>query len=230
MQPHTERGNLFCMNKSSIIRWVEFVFLYVSVPVIVTFCLPPQGVIPTLWGGSLFAWWLLKKTPAEDALLLKGEERIPLRKALAGVLARFAVGAALLTGLLCLYRPDWLFEFPRTNPALWGLVCVAYPVLSVFPQVIIYRCLFIKRYSSLFVSKYLAWFVGALVFGWAHLPFQNPVALLFPFIGGFLFIRTYQKTQSILLNVFEHGLYGCFLFTIGWGKYLVYGTQSLLGD
>jgi len=218
------------MNQSNIIRWGEFGFLYVAVPVIVTFVLPVRAAIPTLWGGSLFAWWLLKITPAGDALLLKGETRIPLRNALAGILARFAVGAALLTGLLWWCHPEWLFEFPRTNPAFWALVCTAYPVLSVFPQVIIYRCLFIKRYSSLFVSKRLAWFIGTLVFGWAHLPFQNPVALLFPFIGGFLFIRTYQKTQSILLNVFEHGLYGCFLFTIGWGKYLVYGTRTLLSN
>ena len=218
------------MNQSSIIRWVEFVSLYVAVPVIVTFGLPACGAIPMLWGGCLFAWWLLKRTPAEDALLLKGEARVPLRKALVGILARFAVGAALLTSPLCLFHPEWLFEFPRTHPAFWGLVCVAYPVLSVFPQVIIYRCLFIRRYSSLFVSKHLAWFIGALVFGLAHLPFQNWVALLFPFIGGFLFIRTYQKTQSVLLNVFEHGLYGCFLFTIGWGKYLVYGMQTLLAN
>ncbi|MCL2105219.1 MAG: CPBP family glutamic-type intramembrane protease [Kiritimatiellaeota bacterium] len=216
-------------------RWVEFVLLYVIVPVVVTFGIPPGAAIPVLWVGSLVAWGLLKMTPSrrgEDAidpsLLLIAEEHVPLRKALAGVFVRFAIGAALLTGLLLLIHPEWLFEFPKRDPKLWGIVVVAYPALSVFPQVVIYRCLFIQRYSSLFMSKKVAWFVGALVFGWAHLAFRNYAALLFPFVGGFLFIRTYQQTRSIALNVLEHSLYGCFLFTIGWGRYFFYGTQALL--
>ncbi|MCL1922117.1 MAG: CPBP family glutamic-type intramembrane protease [Kiritimatiellaeota bacterium] len=215
---------------SVFIRWGEFVFLYVAVPVLVTFCLPAQGAIPALWGGALLAWWLVKRTPEGDALLLDGEARVPLRRALGGILLRFAVGAALLTGLLLWLHPGWLLEFPHGNPKLWGVVCVAYPVLSVFPQVIIYRVLFIRRYSSLFASKRLAWLVGAMVFGWAHLPFRNPFALVFPFVGGFLFIHTYQRTRSVPLNILEHGLYGCFLFTIGWGQYFFYGTQALLAN
>ena len=215
-------------------RWLEFVSLYVAVPVVVAFCLPSGTAIPTLWGGALLAWWLLKVQSSrlgEDAavpLLLKDVTLIPVRKALVGVLLRFAVGAVLLTGLLLLIHPDQLLAFPKRDPKLWGLVMVAYPVLSVFPQVIIYRCLFITRYSSLFVSPWLAWFVGALVFGWAHLAFHNPFALLFPFVGGFLFIRTYQQTRSIGLNVLEHSLYGCFLFTIGWGIYFFNGTHALI--
>jgi len=204
--------------------------LYLAMPVGVTYCVPPGAVIPVLWVGGLLAWGLLKVKPLEqeEPLLLKDETQIPLRKALTGVLLRFVIGAALLTGLLLLIHPDQLFEFPKRDPQLWGLVFVAYPVLSVFPQVIIYRCLFIKRYSSLFVSKRVAWFVGALVFGFAHLAFRNYAALLFPFVGGFLFIRTYQQTRSIGLNVLEHSLYGCFLFTIGWGRYFFSGTQALL--
>jgi len=210
-------------------RWLEFLFLYVAVPVLVTYCIPPGVAIPVLWGGALFAWGLLKLKPlVEEPLLLKGEAQIPARKALTGILLRFVIGAALLTALLLLIHPGQLLEFPRTNPKLWGLVFLGYPALSVFPQVIIYRCLFIRRYSSLFASKRAAWVIGALVFAWAHLAFRNPVALLFPFIGGFLFIRTYRQTRSIALNVLEHSLYGCFLFTIGWGNYFLYGTQALL--
>jgi len=212
------------------LRWLEFVALFITVPVVVAFGIPAGAAIPTLWGGALLAWGLLKIRPSEkeEPLLLKDEARIPLRKALAGILIRFAIGAVLLTGLLLLIHPDHLFALPKENPKLWALLFVGYPVVSVFPQVIIYRCLFIRRYSSLFASKRLAWIVGALVFGWAHLAFRNPVALLFPFVGGFLFIRTYQQTRSVGLNVLEHSLYGCFLFTIGWGEYFFYGTQALL--
>ena len=230
LQRGAEKGNLMGMNKSNVLRWVEFCCLYLAVPVVVTFCVSPRAAIPTLWGGAVFAWWLLRNTPAEDALLLRDEERVPVRKALGGVLARFAVGAVLLAGLLWWCHPELLLKLPREKPMFWGLLCVAYPVVSVFPQVIIYRCLFIRRYSSLFASKRLAWFIGALAFGLAHLPFRNAVALLFPFVGGFLFIRTYQRTQSVALNVLEHSLYGGFLFTIGWGEYLLYGTRALMGN
>ena len=211
-------------------RWLEFVVLYVALPVVVTLWVPSSAALPVLWIGGILAWGLLRNTPPEEeSLLWKGEPQIPLRKMLAIVAVRFVIGAAILTGLLYWFHPDWLLRFPTSKPWLWLIVLAAYPALSVFPQVIIYRCLFFKRYASLFGSKPVAWIAGALVFSWVHITFRNPLALVFTFVGGLLFIRTYQKTRSVWLNLLEHSLYGDFLFTIGWGYCLVHGgTQALL--
>jgi len=226
-------------------RWVEFVALYVGMPIAVAFLLPPKAAIPALWVGGIVAWALLRsmkhggdipvavqKFPSCGGVLEgQGGSLFGGRGAVATlpfVLVRFAIGAALLTGLLCWRHPEWLFIFPRTKLLLWGIVIVAYPVLSVFPQVVVYRVLFIQRYAPLFAHPYLAWVVGALVFSLAHLTFRNYVTLIFTFVGGLLFIHTYLKTRSVWLNALEHSLYGDFIFTIGWGVYFFHGGTARL--
>jgi len=212
-------------------RWCEFLVLYVVLPVVVTFWAPSRAALSVLWIGGLVAWGLLRKTPEkeEETILLKDVKRVPVRKELLVIGVRFVIGAAILTGLLYWLHPERLLFFPMTKPRMWLIVLVAYPVLSVFPQVIIYRLLFIRRYSSLFAHKHVALVVGALVFSWVHLSFRNPMALAFTLVGGFLFLHTYQRTRSVWLNILEHSLYGDFLFTIGWGYCLVHGgTQAFL--
>ena len=108
---------------------------------------------------------------------------------------------------------------------------LAYPVLSVYPQAIIFRALYEYRYASLFRGRWVAWVVGAAVFSFAHLPFGNAWALGFTFLGGLLFLRTYRRTQSVPVSCLEHALYGDLLFTVGWGIYLFHGgTQALLAQ
>ena len=221
-----------CVNcKEKAQRWVEFVALYVGMPVVVALWLPPWTALPALWVGGCVAWGLLALTrrDAECVSPLADDWGVPSRKALAAVGMRFAVGAALLTGLLLWHCPKYLLFFPKTAPIRWGIVMIAYPVLSVLPQVVVYRLLFFRRYAPLFAHETVAWVVGALVFSLAHLPFGNRVAMLFTFVGGLLFIHTYRKTRSVWLNVLEHSLYGDFLFTIGWGIYFFHGgTQAIM--
>ena len=161
------------------------------------------------------------------------------------IVIRFLICAVLLTIALWLYRPDLLFKFPRENTSLWLLVMVCYPLVSVFPQALIYRKLYERRYAPLFASPAASWWVGALVFAWAHLPFRNPIALIFTFFGGLMFLSTYRKshpygmakdfvlpsdrkTRRLLPSLLEHALYGDFIFTVGWGAYLLHGTVALL--
>ena len=213
--------------------WIEFILLYIGLPVAVALWFPNWSAIPVLWGGGLAAWGLLKakSTTKQEPLLFKDVDPVSLWKAVVIVLARFALCAALLTGLLYWRHPDWLLAFPKTMTDRWAIVIVLYPILSVFPQVIVYRVLFVKRYSSLFGYKPVAWMVGAFVFSLAHLTFWNSFSMAATFAGGLLFIRTYQKTRSVWLNVLEHSLYGDFLFTIGWGVYFFHGgTRALLGQ
>ena len=173
-------------------------------------------------------WWLLAALPPAVAFVvavLLGVDR----PAWTLQATAFAVVALLLTAALWLHRPAWLFRFPRQSPGFWLLVMCLYPLISVFPQGLLYRKLFERRYAGLFSSPRVSWLIGSLVFGFAHLPFGNLWAVGFPFLGGLVFLRTYRRTGSLVLSCIEHGLYGDLLFTVGWGVYLFHGgTQALL--
>ena len=207
-------------------RAVEFLALYILMPVALVYLLPPRGILPVLWVAGLTAWALLRTDPRE-----RPPERLPHSRCreLGFILLRFAVVALLLTAALWLHRPAWLFRFPRQSPGFWLLVMCLYPLISVFPQGLLYRKLFERRYAGLFSSPRVSWLIGSLVFGFAHLPFGNLWAVGFPFLGGLVFLRTYRRTGSLVLSCIEHGLYGDLLFTVGWGVYLFHGgTQALL--
>jgi hypothetical protein len=45
--------------------------------------------------------------------------------------------AAIGTTLVWRFAPGLFLNFPRSNPWLWGLVMLLYPVLSVYPQGIV---------------------------------------------------------------------------------------------
>ena len=218
------RGRLF----------VECVLLYVGLPAVLAF-LPAwierrwgvqikAWVVPTLLVAAAVAYVAMRRT----GLLARGElTRLRVADHLwAEMLARFVLSALLLTWLLSQFRPEWLFAFPRHNPRFWALVCVAYPLVSVLPQGILYRALFEKRYAAC-VPRHPLLF-GALLFSWAHVVFHNPWACAFTFVGGLFFLSTYRRTGSLLFSGIEHALYGDFLFTIGWGSFFYEGTQAAM--
>lgn len=141
---------------------------------------------------------------------------------------RFLIGATILTILLLNLYPHAILSFPKNNPKFWCLVMLCYPLISVYPQGVIYRAFYEHRYAKCFHPS-LQIFLGALAFSFAHLPFGNIYALLFTFIGGLMFLSTYRATNSLILAAFEHALFGDFLFTIGWGQFFFHaGTLAAL--
>jgi uncharacterized protein len=102
---------------------------------------------------------------------------------------------------------------------------ILYPVLSVYPQGIIYRAFFFERYRILFPNPAVLIVVSALAFSFAHIIFRNPVALIFTLVGGLLFAWRYAATGSLLTSSFEHALYGCWMFTVGLGQYFYKGAR-----
>lgn len=215
-------------------RRLESLLLYAGLPAVLAFL--PQWVerqweirlnawvVPTLLVASAIALAYLKRS----GLLGRGEA-LRLRDVTwrnwCRMLARFATCAALLTLLLSFYRPDWLLSFPRRNPRFWLVVCVAYPLVSVLPQGLLYRALWEKRYAP-GLSETASLLLGAAFFAWAHIVFHNVWACAFTFIGGLFFLSTYRRTASLLFSGIEHALYGDFLFTIGWGAFFYEGTQA----
>jgi membrane protease YdiL (CAAX protease family) len=140
------------------------------------------------------------------------------------VIIKFLILGGILYVLVYLLVPDYLFSLIKNKPLLWILVIFLYPLLSVYPQEIIYRTYFFHRYETLFSNKWVFFTINALMFGYMHIIFYNWVAVILTTIGGFLFAYTYHRSRSTLLVSIEHALFGCLIFTVGLGDFFYKGT------
>jgi membrane protease YdiL (CAAX protease family) len=140
------------------------------------------------------------------------------------VLAIFAVMAAAVAIAVWQWRPQILFSFVREHPYFWALVMVAYPVLSVYPQGIIYRAFIFERYRPLFPSVGVMILASAAAFAFSHIIFRSPWSVVLTFVAGLLFAWRYEATGSLLVSSLEHALYGCWMFTVGLGALFYHGA------
>jgi uncharacterized protein len=196
---------------------LEFAVLLVLLPV--AFRLLPAKVppLPVLWLVSAYCLVVLWRDPTFSRRQLWNTG--PLAANLATILGIFAGIAAFLATCVYLFVPHLLFEFVRQNPAFWAIVMLFYPVISVYPQSIVYRAFLMHRYQPLAPSPVALILLSAAAFGLMHIVFRNPVAVSLTALGGILFAWRYYQTRSLFVSSFEHALYGCFLFTIGLGRF-----------
>ena len=143
------------------------------------------------------------------------------------VLVTYASAIPLLAGSLWLLKPGALFSLISSNPKVWLLVMIIYPLVSVLPQELVYRVFFFDRYRPLFGHGLGMVIASAAVFSFGHITFRNWPAVALTFLGGLLFARSYQRTSSMLFAAFEHALYGWAIFTVGWGEFFLEGTLRL---
>jgi membrane protease YdiL (CAAX protease family) len=128
---------------------------------------------------------------------------------------------AFITSLFVWFTDkESLFVVLLNKPKLWLLMLLFYSLFSVYPQELLYRTFFFKRYKILFKNEYVFIFINALLFSLAHLFFKNTLVLILTFVGGILFAFTFKKTKSTFLVSIEHSIYGCWLFTVGMGNML----------
>lgn len=133
---------------------------------------------------------------------------------------KFILIAIVTTIFVKLTDNDSLFNVISNNPLKWLILTFIYSFFSVYPQELIYRTFFFKRYLGLFKNETLLIFINAILFSLAHLFFGSTLVLFLTFLGGLLFAYTYKKTQSTLLVSIEHAIYGSWLFTVGMGVLL----------
>lgn len=181
-----------------------------------------QVIFPAIWGLGLFALIALLRDPAFQRRQFWNFAGV--RPALPGILARFALAAVALTALLAWLRPDLMLRLPRERPDIWLMVMLGYPVVSVYAQELAFRTFFFHRYAPLLARAVPLIAINALAFGWAHVIMLNFYAVAFSIVGGALFARTYLSSRSTAAVCLEHALYGCFIFTIGWGWFFFGGA------
>jgi len=116
------------------------------------------------------------------------------------------------------------FTFPLYNPVFWCAIMVLYPICSVLPQEIVYRVFFFHRYERMLGSRWLTILCSALAFGWAHILFQNWIAVSLSAVLGLLLAITFARSRSGAAAWLEHALYGDAAFTIGLGWFFFTGA------
>lgn len=200
----------------------EFAFIYFGLPAI--FSLNFAGASPILIilaAFVLMVGYLVRNEKFPNSNFFRTAETKPEIKR---ILKIFAILAPPLVVYLFLSRPELFLSFVREEPLIYALVMVLYPLLSAYPQEIIYRGFLFTRYEPLFGSGMAMVVCSGLAFGFGHVIFLNTTAVALSTAGGMLFAFTYRRSRSLLIATFEHALYGCFVFTIGLGRFFYHGA------
>jgi len=205
------RGELFRLRLA-----MEFAAIFIGGPLAIL-AIRQRGVLfLVLWLGALIAYFNTRGRPPFP--------RHPMLPEVRGIAVRFSVLAPLIAVATWLAFPNLFLELPRQRPLLWALIMVLYPLLSVWPQEMLYRSLLFHRYRTLVRSDIALILISAAAFGFAHIIFRNWIAIVMTAAGGLLFARDYARHRSLSLTCLEHSLYGCLIFTIGLGRFFYTGA------
>ena len=207
---------------------LEFSILFIGLPLGYRFAPFRIPALPFLWIVTAYAWWQLLRDPRFDRAMLWNAGALPPRWK--WILLTFMVTAFLIWLGVHRFAPQLEWSFVRRSPAFWAIVMVLYPVLSVYPQALLYRAFFFERYASLFPGRWTTILASATAFAFMHLIFRNGLAVALTFAGGILFASRYAETGSLFTSAFEHALYGCWIFTVGLGQYFYHGTIATVGS
>ncbi len=181
--------------------------------------------VPPLLLAAAAAGVYLRRHAGLGRRELLGLDNLP--RVLAGMLALWLVAILVAVAALAAWAPQRLFALPREQPLLWTLIVVGYPLVSVYPQELIFRAFLLRRYAPVFGTDRGAAVASALAFGYAHLIYGNALAVALSTVGGLLVARRYQRTGSLVVTSLEHALYGVLLFTVGLGDLFYRGDPPL---
>lgn len=207
--------------------YAELLILMLAIPAAIYKFDLIRYMLPMLWVIAFYCWQVHRRTTDRrwrddwDSSKLRWEFIRP-------IVIRFALCAAFLAIATWMLMPERFLSLLLQKPAFWLLIMIAYPILSVLPQEIIFRQFFFERYKAIFKTRELTIIASGLAFGMAHIIFQNWVAPLLTAVGGILFALTYAKHRALSLVSLEHALFGDFIFTIGLGYYFYHGTVGAL--
>ncbi|MCC6676781.1 MAG: CPBP family intramembrane metalloprotease [Phycisphaerales bacterium] len=203
-------------------REAELALLFLVAPTVLAVYMRPGLLFPALWVLAAGSVLLLLMDPGFERRKLWNARGVA--REWKWIALRFVVCAPLLAVVLFLMSPERLLSLPVQRPGLWAVIMVAYPVFSVYPQEVAFRAMVMHRYAGLFRSVWMLVAVNAVVFGYAHIIMHNWWAVAFSAVGGVFFGLTYRRSGSLAAACLEHALYGCFLFTIGWGSFFYSGA------
>jgi uncharacterized protein len=202
---------------------LEFLLLFFGAPLLIFYRVIPNLPILYLLVVGVVTFLFLRHDPTFNSARLFSVNGIAPN--LPRLLLRDAIFLLLLGFAVRIFAPQLLFSFVKRAPAFWALIMLLYPLLSVYPQELLYRAFFFHRYQPLFGSGWAMLAASACAFGFVHIIFGNWISVALSVIGGFLFAFTYQHSGSLLLTCIDHALFGNFIFTIGLGQFFYHGSR-----
>jgi len=201
-------------------RAAELVAVFVGLPLLVRSGLVPAPRLLLLAAVTGAAVLVLARRPGfELDSLWSGR----LRGEWGGLLARAAVAALLISALVAWLEPGRFLATPRSTPWLWAAGLLLYPILSAWPQEILYRVFFFERYAPLFPTPASMTAASGVAFALLHLVYPNLVAPLLSLPAGLVLAWRYRRTGRIGPVWVEHAVYGLLLFTLGLGRFFYDG-------
>ena len=200
-------------------RAAELVALFVGLPLLVRNGALPGPRLLVLAAVTAGTTWVLLRDGLPARALWAG----PLRGEVGGLLARTAVAAAAILALALWLSPDRVLAMPRERPQLWLAGLVLYPLLSAWPQELLYRVFFFRRYAALFPTPASMIAASGLAFALLHLVYPNLVAPLLSLPAGLVLAWRYHRAGTVGPVWAEHAVYGLLLFTLGLGNYFYDG-------
>jgi len=218
--------NLAISKKKSFLRY-EFFVLFILVP-LGLFVVVPTPVLPFLWIVAFYCYLVLIKDKKFNKKNFLRQELVS--KNIKIILLQFFGISAFIALFIAIFMPDMFFSLIKQNPILWLAVIILYPLLSVYPQELVYRAFFFHRYKKLFRDKNFMHLINAFLFGFMHIIFHNWIAVILTIGGGYIFAKLYDKTHSLFVLFISHSLYGCMLFTIGLGEFFYTGTVATISE
>lgn len=200
-------------------RAAELFGLYVALPLLVRAGVVPGPRLLVLAVVTAGAAWALCRDGLDVRALWSG----PLRGEWAGLAARTALAAAAILLLARWLAPDRILAMPRERPLTWLAGLALYPLLSAWPQELLYRLWFFRRYAPLFPGPGAMVAASGLAFALLHVVYPNLVAPLLSLPAGLVLAWRYHRTGAIGPVWAEHAAYGLLLFTLGLGGFFYDG-------
>ena len=197
----------------------EFFVLFLCLPIVLFYVRQDFAPYLILLLVTLVTWCLLLLLSDHRFKRFRLWNIIKLKSYFPTVLKTFGIAAIVITLASWHFTPDSLFFLPQHQTLMWLGLLVLYPLLSAWPQEVIFRTFFFHRYKKVFKDKSLRAILSAIVFALAHLMFANWIAVVGSFFAGLVFAFTYMQSRSTLLVAIEHSLWGCWLFTAGLGAH-----------
>ncbi|WP_370479720.1 CPBP family glutamic-type intramembrane protease [Tamlana flava] len=207
--------------QSNGFKILEFLVAFILVPVSFVFDYPHYLKLAVGFLGFLYVLFVLLKVENEKFEISKAIDWPRFWKE---TCLKLILVGVVTTLLVWLTQPNALFSVLVHKPFLWFLLLFVYSIFSVYPQELIYRTFFFKRYSHFFKNEKVLVFINAIMFSLGHLFFRNVLVIVLTFLGGVLFAYTFHRTKSTFLVSIEHALYGSWLFTVGMGAMLGFPT------
>jgi len=207
-----------------ILLGLELGLVFFAAPILMNLRVLPNLPIPFLLLVALVAFFWLRRDPGFDPA--RWWNRAAAAEFRTPVLIRDAMLIVLLGLAVWMFMPERLFSLVKRAPLLWAAIMVLYPVVSVYPQELVFRAYFFRRYQPLFGVGWGMIAASAVAFGFVHIIFGSWISVVLSAIGGVLFAHTFKKSGSLLLTCMEHALFGNFIFTIGLGEFFYHGTRQ----